>query len=195
MKFLVSIAATLIAFSAFETTEAQASKNAQFKQHQIGDVWGLREIPHQFKDTGYEAAFDVIATYNQVQDLINGYQSGRISAEGAAHAIEFIARPCLIWEVVHDAAYAQGAVSPRYPRADFAKAMNSPMEAVYAEAFIAAESIMADMNALFLLQQCTVVPNNKCCDKSGALDKCKDSTKFCELTGSIDNCTSSSQNC
>ncbi len=155
----------------------------------------LSGVPEDFVKTPHAAAFETIVAYREINESIDRFESRRShDAQDAELAIKMIAEPCLMYEVIHDLAYEKGSVFARYPKANFS-AKASKADKYYAQAFQKAEDIMSEVNDLAVDFECNITPNNKCCNRSGALDRCDDSTKFCEITGSVDNCTSTSQNC
>jgi hypothetical protein len=161
---------------------ALAQQKAKFKAFDRSfDI--VQSMPVEFNGTSYSVAYAIVATAKSVEAAkINNNQVRR------AYAVN----PCAEYNQIHTLAYDRGSVYANYPRPDTIG--DARLAGEYAVMFSMAERELERVAAIAVINACAT-PNNKCCDKSGALDKCKDSTKFCELTGSIDNCTTSSESC
>lgn len=193
MKFGIGIIALGLVAVSLVSGELSAQVRSSVKDFPALD--SLSGVPEDFVKTPHAAAFETIIAYQEINESIARFESRRShDAQDAEFAFKLIAEPCLMYEVIHDLAYEKGAVYARYPKANFSSRA-SKADQYYAQAFHKAEAIMSEVNDMAVEFECAIVPNNKCCNISGALDKCDDSTKFCEMTGSVDNCTSTSQNC
>lgn len=173
-----SLALCLMIFSNFGFSQQRKQPSAVDRSVEV-----LNSMPAAFAGSELSIPYLVVAQAKRIE-------AGRLNNRQID--LRYASQPCLEYREVHGIAYQSGSVYPSYPRPG--TIANAALASEYAVMFAKAERELERVSLVGKANGC-ITPNNKCCDKSGALERCVDSSVFCEMQGSIDSCTSSSNGC